>query len=167
MQFKPRTTRALSDMICGNYPSEETAFAYRSSSQLTHFFEDCETDYTHRGETRNRWVGEVLQAILEEPQPNATTPPDTFVRVIRRLMDKVDAINEGPERERAMSMLNTAIAREGFEAFYGPDGRCYLRHIPTNTVAMEWPNPHRPFTASEVKKRDDLAAFLTVSQKMC
>lgn len=160
MEFKPRTLRAISEMICGNFSPEQTLFHYRSSSQLTQFFEDCDTDYTHKGETRNRWVADVLKAILEEPQPNATTPPDTFVRVIRTLMDQADAVNEGPERDKAMAMLNAALAREGFEAFYGPDKRCYLRHVATNTIAMEGPNPHRPFKAAEVKKREDLAAFL-------
>jgi hypothetical protein len=75
-------------------------------------------------------------------------------------MEKEDAINEGPEREKAMSMLNTALAREGFEAFYGPDQRCYLRHVPTNTIAMEGPNPHRPFTSSELKKTRRPGTFL-------
>jgi hypothetical protein len=36
-------------MICGNFKPEESFFRYRSSSYLTEFFEDCETDYRHDG----------------------------------------------------------------------------------------------------------------------
>jgi hypothetical protein len=57
-------------------------------------------------------------------------------------------------------MLNTALAREGYEAFYGPDKRCYLRHVATNTVAAAGPNPHRPFTIAEQDRRDKLVAYL-------
>jgi hypothetical protein len=160
MEFKRRTLVSLADMICGNYPLETSVFQYRSSSYLTRFFEDCDTDYVHDGSTRNTWVSDTLKAILEEPQQSATTPPDTFIRVIRTLMDREDARNEGSERDKAMAMLNATLAREGYEAFYGPDKRCYLRHVPTNTIAMEGPNPHRPFTTAEVKKREDLSRFL-------
>jgi len=62
-------------------------------------------------------------------------PPETFVRVIRTLMDPGDAVNEGPARPGALALLNTALAREGFEAFYGPDRQCHLRHVRSGTVA--------------------------------
>jgi hypothetical protein len=44
MQFKQRTLGQIADMICGNFPEEETFFPYRSSSFLTEFFQDCDTD---------------------------------------------------------------------------------------------------------------------------
>ena len=94
------------------------------------------------------------------PTPFPNTPPDTFARVIRTLMDQGDSINEGPERPGALALLNTALAREGFEAFYAPDRQCYLRHIATNTVATPLPNPHRPFSASELKRRERLLAYI-------
>ena len=75
-------------------------------------------------------------------------------------MDKGDATNEGPEREGALTLLNAALTREGFEAFYAPDKKCYLRHIATNTIATASPNPHRPFSAAELKKRAQLIAYL-------
>ena len=160
MQFKKRTLMQIADMICGNFKSEESFFRYRSSSYLTEFFRDCDTDYEHDGLTRNYWVAEVLREILAEPQPNANTPPETFSRVIRTLMDQSDAVNEGAERQGALALLNAALAREGFEAFYAPDQQCYLRHLATNTVAAAPPNPHRPFSASELKRRERLIAFL-------
>ncbi len=160
MEFKRRSLMQIADLICGNNKPEEPYFLYRSSSRLTAFFEDCDTDYVHDGSTRNYWVAERLQAILAEPHPNAQTPPETFARVIRTLMDQSDALNEGPERPEALRLLNAALAREGFEAFYAPDKQCYLRHIASNTVAAALPNPHRPFSASELKQREQLIVYL-------
>lgn len=57
-------------------------------------------------------------------------------------------------------MLNMSLGREGFEAFYAPDNQCYLRHVVTNKIAMPGSNPHRPFSAVELKKREDLTKYL-------
>jgi hypothetical protein len=160
MEFKQRTLMQIADMICGNYKSEESLFRYRSSSYLTEFFQDCDTDFQHDGSTRNYWVAQTLREILAEPQPNSNTPPETFSRVIRTLMDQSDAVHDAPDRGGALALLNGALAREGFEAFYAADKRCYLRHLATNTIAMASPSPHRPFSASELKRRERLAAYL-------
>jgi hypothetical protein len=61
MEFKKRTLMQISDMICGNFKSEESFFRYRSSSYLTEFFEDCDTNFRHDGSTRNYWVAETLK----------------------------------------------------------------------------------------------------------
>lgn len=160
MKFKRRTLMQIADMICGNYPNEETHFVYRSSSYLTEFFSDIDTDYMHDGSTRQYWVADTLEKILEEPSASATTPPDTFGRVIERLMDPADEINEDGLRENALAQLNTSLAREGFEAFYASDKKCYLRHIATNTIAAPAANPHRPFSVAELERRDQLLAYL-------
>ena len=161
MEFKQRTLMQLADMICGNAKDgKPTPFRYRSSSYLTEFFRDCDTDYAHDGSTRNWWVAETLKNILAEPHPDAGTPPRTFASAIKTLMDPSDAIDEGPERPAALAALNVALSREGFEAFYAPDKQCYLRHIATNTVATSAPNPHRPFSPAELKRREQLAAYL-------
>jgi hypothetical protein len=160
MKFKERTLAQLADMICGNFEVNKSFFKYRSSSYLTEFFQDCDTDYYHDGSTRKYWVAATLAEILAEPQSNANTPPDSFARVIRMLMDQSDALNEEPQRPRALELLNTALAREGFEAFYAPDRQCYLRHTATNTIATPSPNPHRPFSAFELKKREQLLAYM-------
>lgn len=61
--------------------------------------------------------------------------------------------------------LTVRWPKEGFEAFYAEDRQCYLRHVATNTVAAPGPNPHRPFSAAELKRRDQLIAYLeTVSE---
>lgn len=160
MQFKERSITQLADMICGNYDEKTSLFRYRRSSFLTEFFYDCDTDYKHDGSTRGIWVGNILKEILSEPQPNATTPPETFMRVIQNLMDQGDATNEESTRPGALAMLNATLQREGFEAFYGDDKKCYLRHIATNTIAIASPNPHRPLTAGERQRREQLIAYL-------
>jgi hypothetical protein len=160
MQFKQHTLDQLADMICGNFETSQTRFIYRSSSYLTKFFQDCDTDYCHDGSTRAAWVADRLKDILSGPQPSATAPPDAFLRVIQTLMDPSDAINENADRSEALTQLNIALTREGFEAFYAEDKRCYLRHIATNTIATAMVNPHRPFSAAEIARREQLAAYL-------
>src|SRR6266568_276020 len=160
MQFKESTVMALADMICGNFKAEESFFVYRSSSVLTRFFRDCDTEYAHHGSTRNYWVAETLREILAEPHPNAQTPPATFSRVIKVLMDQADAPHEGADRPGALALLNTALAREGFEAFYAEDKQCYLRHIATKTIVSSATDPHRPLSASELTRRGQLLAYL-------
>ena len=161
MEFKQRTLMQIANMICGNFQEGEASyFRYRSSSYLTEFFQDCDTDYVHDGTTRNYWVAETLKEILAGPQPTANVPPETFARVVRTLMDQGDAHNEASERPKALEMLNSALTREGFEAFYAEDKQCYLRHLKTNTIAAPGPNPHRPFSAAELKRKDQLVAFL-------
>jgi hypothetical protein len=161
MEFQRRTLRQLAELICGNEADDaKRFFPYRSSMYLTEFFEDIETDYRHDGSTRSTWVAGVLAEIIKEVQPGPNTLPDTFVRVIRRLLDRGDAFNEESDRPRAVALVNDALAREGFQAFYGDDRVVYLRHMDTNAVASAAPNPHRPFTAEETKRRDALIAYL-------
>jgi hypothetical protein len=165
MEFKQRTLMALADMICGNFKTEESFFVYRSSSYLTRFFQDCDTDYVHDGSTRNYWVAETLKKILTEPQPSSHAPSEAFSRVIRTLMDPADAIHEGADRPRALALLNVALAREGFEGFYAEDKQCHLRHIATKTIVPIGTNPHRPFSAAELKKREQLLSYLNVASE--
>ncbi|MEU9126587.1 hypothetical protein AB0D08_00465 [Kitasatospora sp. NPDC048540] len=160
MQFKRRTVNQLADMVCGNFPAETTFFPYRSSKYITEFFQDVETDYEHDGSTRAAWVADVLAEILSEPQPGSGVPPESFARVIDRLMDPQDAVNEDSSRPGALSQLNASLAREGFQAFFAPDGRCYLKNVVTNEVAAPRPNPHRPFSAVEMERRERLVSYL-------
>src|SRR3546814_15640271 len=81
MKFRKRTLNQIADMICGNFEAAETRFLYRSSSALTRFFEDCDTEYTHDGSTRAYWVANVLEEILADPQESPTAPPPAFQAV--------------------------------------------------------------------------------------
>ena len=74
MKLRKRTLDEIADMICGNV--EGTPFVYRSSSYITRFFQDVDTDFVHDGSTRYAWVSSVLKQILAEPQPAAVPPPE-------------------------------------------------------------------------------------------
>jgi hypothetical protein len=124
MKWKIRTLDQIADMICGNDSRDGKYFPYRSSSVITRFFRDADTDYTHNDSTRASWVASTLAEILKEPHPDEQTPPDAFCRVVQVLMDLSDATDDDPEREGALKALNAALAREGFEAFYAPDKQC-------------------------------------------
>src|SRR3546814_10413359 len=80
MKFMKRTLNQIADRSCGNFEAAETRFLYRSSSALTRFFEDCDTEYTHDGSTRAYWVANVLEEILADPQESPTAPPPAFQR---------------------------------------------------------------------------------------
>lgn len=160
MEFKNRTLNEIAEMICGNFEVAESHFRYRPSSMLTEFFGDCDTVYRHDGSTRAAWVASVLKEILDEPIPSVGAVPDAFARVIGQLMVQEDALNEEPTRPLALNRLNDSLRREGFEAFYGEDCRCYLRHLATNAVAIPGPNPHRPFSRAEAERRELLSDYL-------
>jgi hypothetical protein len=158
MKWRQRTLDEIADMVCGN--GEGAPFVYRSSSYITRFFRDADTDFAHDGSTRAAWVSGVLEQTLAGPHPDAQTPPPTFCRVIATLMDVGDATEGDSDRTVALSKLNSTLAREGFEAFYAVDRICYLRHIGTGAVAAPAANPHRPFSKDELDRRELLAAFL-------
>lgn len=167
MKFKRRSSEALANLICGNLGSadqfdgkEPPYFPYRSSMFITEFFRDLDTEWEHDGSTRHRWVADVLESMLAEPHDGPAHPAEIFCLLIDQLMTPGDAMNENSDRPKALKQLNAVLAREGFEAFYGEDGHCYLRHVGTDTVTILQSNPHRPLSAVEVKRRTDLASYL-------
>jgi hypothetical protein len=142
-------------MVIGNVDH----FPYRSSSFITEFFQECDLDFVHDGSTRWAWTATRLEELLAEPQPTAHALPERFMIVLRTLMLKSDATDEDPGRVNALAALNVPLAREGFEAYYGDDDHLYVRHIASRTVSSA-ASPHRPLTPAEVKRRDQLAAYL-------
>lgn len=158
MKWRQRTLEEIANFICGN--EQSGPFVYRSSSYLTRFFQDADSDYVHDGSTRYAWVASVLEQMLREPHPDAQTPPDSICRVIATLMDIGDATNSDPNRSLALKQINGALQREGFEGFYAPDKKCYLRHIGTGAIAALAANPHRPFSKQELARRDLLISYL-------
>jgi hypothetical protein len=155
MKWKDRNLRELAHIVCG----DTEHFQYRSSSYITEFFQDCDLDYTHDGSIRWAWVVDRLVEVLILPHPSPFVPSDAFIRIIRAVLDKSDAQKGDPDRNKALAALNAVLAREGWEAFYDEHGIGQLRHIATNTVA-EIANPHRPFTPAELKRREQLTAYL-------
>ncbi|MCK9744973.1 hypothetical protein [Pseudomonas syringae] len=158
MKWKTKTLEQIAVMICGD--STESYFQYLSGPNLTRFFKDADTDLVHDGGTRRFWVANALEKLLDYPSTNAQMPPDPMLRVIRLLMDVEDAHNEKAPRLLALKALNGAIKREGFEAFYGDDDQCYVRHVGSGTVASESASPHRPLTAAETEKKNRLINYL-------
>lgn len=158
MKWKTRTLEQVAELICGD--NTEGHFRYLTGPNLTRFFRDANTEFVHDGSTRRFWVADALQKILDFPSSNPLMPPDAMLRVIRLLMDSEDAFNEEPPRLKALNALNGAIRREGFEAFYGEDDQCYLQHSGSGTVANESSSPHRPLTAAEAEKKNQLIAYL-------
>lgn len=155
MKFRNRNLRAIAEMVIG----DAAHFPYRSSSYITQFFEECDLDFVHDGSTRWSWTVDRLTELLEEPQPQANALPERFVHVLRVLMQKSDAEDDDPQRALALASLNKPLEREGFEAFYGEDNQLYIRHIGSKTLSIA-PNPHRPFTPNEIKRREQLTAYL-------
>jgi len=155
MKFKNRNLRAIAEMIIG----DAKHFPYRSSGYITQFFEECDLELVHDGSTRWPWTSDRISELLEEPQPMAHALPNCFVNVLRVLMHKSDTEEDDSDRSLALESLNKPLSREGFEAFYGEDDLLYLRHIGTKTISVAT-NPHRPFTPSEIKKREQLVEYL-------
>lgn len=155
MQWKPRNLRELARMVVG----DADHFHYRSSRYITEFFEDCELEFVHQGETRPLWAAEKIEEVLAMPHASPTVMPDPFVRIIQRLLDRGEATDDDEHRSKALSALNIVLAREGWAAFYDDHGVAQLKHIATNTIA-QMANPHRPFTPSEIVRRDQLLAYL-------
>lgn len=155
MQWKPRNLRELARMVVG----DADHFVYRSSRYITEFFEDCELEFVHQGETRPIWAAERIQEVLAMPHPSPTVPPAAFIRIIQRLLDRGEAQDGDADRAKALTALNIVLAREGWAAFYDNHGIAQLKHIATNAIA-EVVNPHRPFTPSELVRRDYLLAYL-------
>lgn len=155
IKFKSRNLREIAECIIGDKPF----FQYLSSSYITRFFEECDLDYKYDGSTRWSWTADRLEELLKE----STTPntlPNTFVKVLRVLMQKSDATDDDPTREKALETLNKPLNREGFEVFYAEDNILYVKHIGSQTISQQMQNPHRPFTEKEIKKREELVKYL-------
>jgi len=155
MEWKQRNLRELGRIVCG----DADHFLYRSSKYITQLFEDCDLDFVHRGETRADWCANRVKDALAMPHSSSSKPPDTFLRIIRRVLEKTEAQEGDNDRIKALAALNMILAREGWEAFYDSNGIAQLKHLPTNTV-VEMANPHRPLTHTEIERKEHLTAYL-------
>jgi hypothetical protein len=155
MNFKDRNLRGIAEMAIG----DADFFPYRSSSRITEFFDECDLNFVHDGSTRWAWASDRLAELLQDPQPMPNTLPERFVHLLRVLMHKSDEEPDDPGRLRALSALNKPLSREGYEAYYGKDSLLYIKHLATKTISMA-NNPHRPFTAKEIERKDLLIKYL-------
>lgn len=155
MPFKARSIREIAAMVVG----DADYFHYRSSFYITEFFRECGLDFRHDGSTRPKWAAERLTELLADPPTTPHTLPERFMVVIRTLMDRAEAQEGDEDRAKALAALNVPLMREGFEAYFADDRTLHVRHIATRTDSVAI-NPHRPFTAAETKRREQLIAYL-------
>ena len=162
-RFRRKTVIELADMICGN---ESAHFGYRSSTYLSEFFADCEMEkYVHDGSTRKRWVADVLEDILMVSTDSPSLPGLGFRRVIDVLMDPTDYTDEDPKRQSALAELNRTLAREGLEAFYGGDRRCYLRNTRSGDRSETEPVTDRALSKEEADRSRRLDEYLDTASE--
>lgn len=155
MEWKQRNLRELGRIVCGDADN----FHYRSSKYITQFFEDCDLNFVHRGETRPDWCADRIKDVLAMPHSSSAKPPESFQKIIRRALAKDEAQEGDNDRFKALAAMNIVLAREGWKAFFDENGNAQLKHLPTNTV-VEMANPHRPMTPAEIEKKNQLTAFL-------
>ena len=72
-------------------------------------------------------------------------------------MDRADHADKDPERQAALSELNTTLAREGLEAFYAVDNLCYIRNTKTGEEGRPGPVVDRALSRDELDRRARLA----------
>ena len=165
MKLRRRTINEIADMICGNLEEPQNYFAYRSSSYLTEFFEDCGFEYVHNGSTRKWWVASVLEELLSSPSHHPHLLPDSFIVVIRSLMDRADATNEDENRAEALKLLNSSLARDGFAAYFDDTGVCQVRNLETRATSTVIHSPQRAWTKEQLETRELVAKFLESSSE--
>ena len=161
--FRRRTVSEIADMVCGN---ESDHFKYRSSTYLSEFFHDCGMpQYVHDGSTRKWWVANVLEDILKQPSESPTLPGRNFQRVIQALMDAADHTEADPERQHALAEVNTALAREGLEAFYAKDRTCYLRSTKTGENGQREETVNRALSEDEMEQWQLVDSFIEAASE--
>ena len=169
MRLSPRTISDLAEMICGasgsGYGYEWPNFPYRSSSQLTRFFHNCDLEYVHDGITRNYWVEEVLDELNQGIASVPELPTDCITRVVQELMDPVDYERFELDREKALSDLNRVLARDGIEAYFDAADKCYVRSIDTRVTSAVSKIQPRPLSAAELSRRKDIERFLEIASE--
>ena len=160
MRFNKRSLREIAEMVVGDVVGDVRYFPYRSSSEITQFFEYCDLDFVHDGSTRRHWAYNRLVELIEEPQEKPNALPNNFMNVLRILMDKADEMEGDKDRKKALELLNISLQREGYEAFYGDDQKFYIRHTGTNTISNTKDSPHRPLTPREIQRKEQLNKYL-------
>ena len=111
-KLKGITINQLSSMICGD---GFDCLPYRSSFQLTDFFQQLGFDYTHDGTTRRRWVNNVLTKLNEETVSDSGFPSSEICEVIEHLLNHVqfyDLIDPENNQHLAIEHVNKLLASE-------------------------------------------------------
>ena len=99
----------LARMICGDEPWGKI-FPYRSSSNLTAFFEGIDLDYVHDGSTRYWWVRSVLTELNDLPEKAEEFPSPGLSRAIEYLVDP-DHFDSDIDHIAAVNAVNDSLRR--------------------------------------------------------
>jgi hypothetical protein len=164
MKLSSRTLGNLAEMICGSSGDarqfRRKSFPYRSSSQLTRFFNNCDLDYIHGGTTRYCWVKRVLNELNSEATSIAQLPSDSIIRVIQELMDPDEYVDGNFNRKNALSDLNKVLERDGIEAYFDVNNKCYIRTCNKKYSSSTSKIKSRPLSAEEILRRKNIEIFL-------
>lgn len=69
-----------------------------------------------------------------------------------KFLQKADALEDDPDRLKALTELNKPLSREDYEAFYGDDNLLYIRNISTKKISSYSTTPHRSLIPAEIEK---------------
>ncbi len=105
---------SLADFVCGDAERFPT---YRSSSNLTRFFQNLKIDVTHDGSTRKVWVLEVLKQLQ----------PSDIEKVILRLVDPREYGGVGNSFKQAVQSMNEILIMENLAVGFD-DVRPYIKY---------------------------------------
>ncbi len=139
MRLSGRTLNRLAEIICGasgglNESETWANFRYRTSSQLTEFFYNCNLDYRHDGTTRKWWVVGVLEHLNQLPASDRNLPSDALLKVIQELLDPAQYVSDLARRSAALEDLNLVLARDELQAYFDGPWRCRVRSIANGRV---------------------------------
>jgi hypothetical protein len=140
-------------------------FPYRSSSQLTRFFKNCDLVYVHPGTTRSTWVEQILTELNLSLASTVQLPSDSIIRVIQELLDGSDFERAQLDSLKALDDVNKVLLRDGIEVYLDISGKCFVRTSDKQiTSALSKVQP-RPLSASEITRRKDIEKFLDTASE--
>ncbi|MEZ4438604.1 MAG: hypothetical protein R3B72_05925 [Polyangiaceae bacterium] len=169
MKLKMRTLHDLADYVTGGASGVDDKrnrganFLYRSSSALSEFFRDCETDYVHRGASRVPWTLGVLQEMNDGACSNPDLPADLIVAVVRRLMDRDDFEDYELDFDAAMQALTKSFSREGITPYIDENGVCQLRTGSSTSVSVAV--EQKRWTPKDLERRQRWEGYLAAASE--
>jgi hypothetical protein len=149
----------------GRPRSEWERFPYRSSSSLTDFFVDCDTEFRHSGESRVPWTEGILNELNQGPSSKPQLPADGVVRVIEELLDPMHFRGASADEDRAvcLDLLNEVLKREGLEAYLDGAGRCHVRAGSITSAALNIEK--RVWTQKDLDRKKEWERLLNVASE--
>lgn len=123
------TLDSLADFICGD--NEERFPIYRSSSQLTRFFQGLHINVRHDGSTRKWWTLEVLKSLQPSDQE----------KVVLRLVDLREYKADRSALKLAVQSMNDILAIDNFKVGFDNTQPILLRADPISFDEDEFIKP--------------------------